>query len=298
MSDGDPTRPVPIRLWRTWAANLLIMALLVLASGCQLGTDDEMVPPARTVTASPSPRVTIAPTAVPVGGGQVSPSVAVWAQDSTLHFGPNEVSLFPRMIDSLVVVRGGVFLLDRGQVWFTDLVRVRDTGLRDVTELVTNRDASALLVTRTTSSGTTEQLAYDLADGSATEVAGVTPVTVADLLGRSVRVRLRSVVNAPGTPSVLPSRPARLGPGRYGVLAEPGARLVAFASATRGRIPLEGVLGNGFELIRWTSDVGFYGVAHKAGRPVAIIKCDVERRRCSSLGDVVPNQMVVFETGT
>lgn len=276
----------------------MLLALVVTTSGCRVGADDEMVAPARTVTAAPMPQATIAPTSVPVGDGEVSRSVAVWAQDSTLRFGPEQVSLFPRRIESLVVVQGGVFLLDQGALWFTDLVRVRDTGLRDVTEVAADSDADTLLVTRSTAPGQTERLAYELENGVATDVAEVRPATVADLRGTPAQVSVRPAADAAASLSAVPPRSARLGPGEYGVLDEAEGELVAFASATGARIPLKGVVGTGFELVRWTSGSTFYGVAEKAGRPVAVISCDLDDRRCRSLGDVVPDLPLVFETGS
>ena len=274
----------------------LLLALVVLASGCRIGADDEMVAPTRTVTAAPVPQATIAPTSVPVGSGEVSTSSPVWAQDSTLHFGAEQVNLFPRRIESLVVVPGGVFLVDQGELWFTDLVRVRDTGLRDVTVVAADSDASTLQVTRTTAPGRTERLAYGLADGSATDVAGVVPATVADLRGRTAQVSVRSADDA-ASPSAEPARPARLGPGPYGVLDDLEGPLVAFVSATGTRVPLKGVVGDGFDLVRWTSGATFYGVAEKGGRPLAVISCDLDDRRCKALGDVEPDLPLVFETG-
>ncbi len=281
------------RAWSTRTAPLLLgVVLLVLTSGCRVGEDDEMVPPTRTVTASPSPAVTAAPSSIPVGRGKVSPSGVVWAQDSVLHVGVREWDLTPRRIDSFVVVTGGVYFVDHDQVWFTDLVRVRDTGLRGVTGLATNKQGSAIRVELT---GPSPVRAYDGRDGSSVAPASVKRAPVAERLGTPVEVRLRSERSDVSPP---PPAPGRLGPGRYGVLGGDGEPLVAFVSATKVRVPLTGVPADGFELVRWTSGSTFFGVARLGPKPRAVLQCDVAARRCATLGKVVAGDSLVFESGT
>jgi hypothetical protein len=277
---------------RSLLSSLLVVAVLVLASGCRLGDDDEMVPPTRTVTASPSPRVTAVPSTIPVGDGKISPSDAVWAQDSVLHVGTGQVDLAPRRVDSFVVVPGGLYFVDHDQLWFTDLVRVRDTGLRGVTGLATNKDGSAI---RVELSGPASVHAYDSRDGSSLSPDKVVPVTVADRLGSPVAVSLRSERSDASSP---PPAPGRRGPGRYGVLGGDGEPLVGFVSATRVRVPLTGVVGDGFELVRWTSGSTVVGLARAGAKPLAVIRCDLAARSCTTLGKVVSGDSLVFESGT
>jgi len=277
-------------------AVLLAAALVVLTSGCETGQDDEMASPTSTVTASPS--APTAPTTVPVGQGRVSTSDAVWAQDSTLHVGTNQVDLSPRNIDSFVVVRGGVFLLDRGELLFTDLRRVRDTGLRDVTRVSTNRDGSAMRVEVTTGSGRVDVHAYDARSGSSIPPGDAKPATVADRLGRPAQVVLRPERSDVSPVVPVPPVPARLGPGRYGVVGGDGEPLDAFDSTTRQRIALRGVVGNGFELVKWLNGVAFFGLALDDKRPVAALGCNLTSRDCITFGRVDAGRPLVFESGT
>ena len=46
---------------RATVSALLVSALLLVVGGCEIGTDDEMAPPTRTVTPSPSPSAAAAP---------------------------------------------------------------------------------------------------------------------------------------------------------------------------------------------------------------------------------------------
>ncbi|MGK2875704.1 MAG: hypothetical protein ACSLEW_08690 [Nocardioides sp.] len=286
------------QLSKVLLAVLLAAALVVLTSGCEVGQDDEMASPTRTVTASPSPRTTAAPTTVPVGQGRVSTSTAVWAQDSTLHVGSNEVDVSPRNIDSFVVVAGGVFLLDRGELWFTDLRRVRDTGLRGVTRVSTTRDGRAMRVEVTTGSGGVDVHAYDVLSGASIPPGDAKPATAADRLGRPAQVVLRPERSdvSPGVP--VPPVPARLGPGRYGVVGGDGEPLDAFDSTTRRRIALQGVVGNGFELVKWLNGATLFGLALDNRRPVAALGCNLSTRDCITFGKVDAGRPLVLESGT
>jgi len=270
----------------------------VITSGCTIGQDDEMAPPERTITASPSPRTTAAPTTVPVGKGRVSPSDAVWAQDSTLHVDTRQVDLSPTNIDSFVVVPGGVFFLDRGELWFTDLSRVRATGLTGVTRVSTTGDGSAMRVETGTGAGPVSVHAYDVLDGSSIPARRAVPATVADRVGTPGQVVLRPERSdpSPGTPG--PPVPARLGPGSYGVVGGDGEPLVVFDSSTRQRIPLSGVVGNGFELVRWTTGFSFFGLALDNRKPMAAVGCNLSSRSCTTFGKVVQGRSLVFESGT
>jgi hypothetical protein len=175
-----------------WPAILLVVTLLVLSSGCTIGDDDEMVQPSRTVTASPSPARTAAPTTLPVGQGTVSPADVVWAQGTRLHVGLRSVDLSPVGVDAFVVVPGGVYVLSGGELWFTDLGRLKGTGLTGVTGLGVTADASRILVTAP-DTGTGSPYAYDTGTGRAVSSDGVTPVSAEERL----RGRDRSGVDVP-----------------------------------------------------------------------------------------------------
>ena len=129
---------------------LLTAVLVVLAAGCATGTEDELAPaPTRTVTATPTQSVAPAPATIPVGQGDVSPSDVVWAQGGVLHVGGDQADLSPVDIEAFVVVHGGVFVLAEGELWFTDLARLRGTGQTEVTGLQVSADASKLDVVDT-----------------------------------------------------------------------------------------------------------------------------------------------------
>jgi hypothetical protein len=166
---------------RTALLAILSPALLLLVSGCEPGQDDEMVPPTRTVTASPSPDVTAVPDTVPTGRGVVAPDVVVWASGNTLHVGRRSVDLAPVGLDGFVAVPGGVYVVRDGRLWFTDLTRLKDTGITGVTRLGATADASRILVDVATP-GAGATYAFDAVTGSAVSPDGLTPVTAAERL--------------------------------------------------------------------------------------------------------------------
>jgi hypothetical protein len=264
-------------------AGILVALLVTLTSGCELGQDDEMAPkPTRTVTKSPAPKV---PARVPVGQGKVSPTSVVWAQESKLHFGTSSVDVAPLRIDSFVVVPGGVFFVSRSELWFTDLSRVRGTGLMGVTRVSTTKDANALRVELAT--GADQVYAYDLDTGESMPPARAVPATDADLRGTAKRVVL-----PPGGPVE-----ARRGPGRDGLVGGDGGHLVVFDAVTHRRVPLKGVVGSGFKLVRWQSGTAFFGVAvGDDGNPLAVVSCNLSSRSCATVGKPDPDLSLVFES--
>ena len=227
--------------------------------------DDETSSPTPSAPAS-SPAQAL-PATLPVGHGDVGPDDVVWAQGGVLHVGSRQWDLSPLDVESLVVVPGGVFFLSGGQLWLTDLVKARATGVTAATHLVTTADGAAVRVT-----------AGDPATTRAWDTA----------TGRAVPLQ-----EAP-----LPPAAGRNGPGAFGLLGADGEPLRAVRAATRQRVPLAGVVGDGFELVRWTSGTTFYGLALDQGRPSAVLACDLAARTCATRGKVASGQPVVFESGT
>jgi hypothetical protein len=274
-------------------AGILVAVLIALTSGCELSQDDEMAqPPKRTVTRSPVPA---APTKVPVGQGSVSPAAVVWAQDSTLHVGDRQVDVSPLSIDSFVVVPGGVYFLSRGELWFTDLNRARGTGLMGVARLSTSRDAGALRVEIAAGSGPAKVYAYDHDTGASMPADQAAPVTDADLRGERKRIVLRSTISD-GATSEAPVD-IRLGGGRYAVVGGDGGGLVVIDATTRMRVPLKGVVGTGFKLVRWQNPSAFFGLAMgQEGKPLAMMNCNLTSRSCRTWGEVEPDHSLVFES--
>jgi hypothetical protein len=242
--------------------------LVVLAGGCATGTDDELAPPpTKTVTATPSQSVAPAPATVPVGQGDVSPSDVVWAQHGVLHVGGDQADLAPVDIDAFVVVRGGVFVLAEGELWFTDLARLRGTGQTEVTGVQVNGDASLLNVVDTRG-GTEETQGYDTRTGKAVrgEVHTLTP------------------------------EQKRRGPGRFVVTTSAAGVPSVVEAATGDRVQLEGAPQH-FRLGGWAGDSVFFGVGTAAtGGPRHIVRCDAAAGTCRLLDRVGPGP-VVFGSG-
>jgi len=122
-----------------------------------------------------------------------------------LHIGRQTVDLAPARVDDFVVVPGGVYVLDGGELWFTDLTRLRGTGLTGVTGLGVSVDGSRLLVD-VTKAGVEAVHAYDTETGRTVSSEGVVPQTAAERLE---------------------------GPDRSGVDVPTGFELAGWAGATR-----------------------------------------------------------------
>jgi hypothetical protein len=83
-----------------------------------------------------------------------------------LHVGRRQVDLGAVAPTALVTVRGGVFVLADGELWFTDLQRLRGTAQTEVTHLRVSADAGHISVTDTRS-GSPLQQGYDTRTGHA-----------------------------------------------------------------------------------------------------------------------------------
>ena len=225
-----------------------------------------MAPPTRTITASPSPQAVAVPATVPVGHGAVSPTDAVWAQESLLHVGRGRVDLTPRRVDAFVVVaRRGLLPRPRRGLVHRPGAGARHRPARRDRALATNKDGSALRVEVTPTSGAAPTMhAYDARDGSAVPPESVVPATVDRPAGqvRDGQPAARAQRRLPA-----PAGRGEAGAGRFGVLGGDGQRLVAFDAGTRVRVPLSGVVGDGFELVRWTSGTTFHGLARSGTAP-------------------------------
>ncbi len=264
------------------------MALLVvLVAGCAVGAeDDEMATPRRTVTASPAPATTAVPRVLPVGEGPVSTRSVVWSQGSELHVDGRSVDVSPLGIDAFVVVPGGIYLLDGAELRFTDLTRVRGTGLTGVTGLDVAADRSRVRVT-TTLTGTESAYTYETRGGRLVDSGDYRPESETDRLG--TRVTLRVV----GT-GVLA---ARKGPGRYAVAIGEQGTPVAVDTVTRRRIPLRGAVPTGLRLAGWAGAKTFYGTS-EGSRATSVVSCDVVRRVCTNRGRTTGPEPVLFGNGS
>ena len=94
----------------------------------------------------------------------------------------DQADLAPVDIDAFVVVHGGVFVLAEGELWFTDLARLRGTGQTDVTGVQVNADGSLLKVVDNRG-GTQEMQGYDTRTGKAVRGDGRHPDARAEASG-------------------------------------------------------------------------------------------------------------------
>lgn len=261
--------------------------LAVLTAGCTVGAeDDEMATPRRTVTASPSAAVTLVPRSLPVGAGPVSPRAVVWSQGSRLNVGRRTVDVSPLGIDAFVVVSGGVYLLDGADLRFTDLSRVRDTGLAMVTGLDVARDRSRVRVT-TSMTGTETAYTYATRSGRLVDGSDYTPESATDRLGT------RTTLQVAGTGALA----GRKGPGRYSVGLDRQGAPVAVDTVTSRRVPLRGAVPTGLRLAGWAGPDTFYGTAGGA-RATSVASCDVSGGVCTDLGRTQGTEPVLFGTGS
>ncbi len=275
---------------------LLVAVPAMVLSGCTLGEDDEMVAPTRTITGSPSPEPRAVPAAVPVGKGSVGPTDVVWAQGNALHVGTRTVDLSPVSIDAFVVAPGGVYLLDGKNVSFTDLERVRATGLTGVTALGATADASRLEVV-TEDGGPPASSVYDTRTGNLSDEE-VSVASAQARLGRPVGVDVTGE-----RVDLVPPDSGELrgwqGPGRYGVAVTRAGEPVAFDSRTRTRVDLGENLPQQFELAGWTDESTFYGVDFSRHGPAAVVACGLaDGWSCTRQGEVSRSEPVIFGSGT
>lgn len=127
---------------RTAVAGVLLVALALLTAACEGKPDDELVRP--TVTVTTAPEVPVDLPRLPVGKGAVQPGDTVSADVSVLVVGTRRINLAPVHVASPVAVPGGVFFLNRGELWFTDLSRARATAFADVRDLALSPDGRRL----------------------------------------------------------------------------------------------------------------------------------------------------------
>ena len=164
-----------------------------------------------------------------------------------------------------MVVQGGVFVLADGELWFTDLERVRGTGQTGVTQVRLSADARQLAVMDTRSGHPLEQ-GYDTRTGRA-------------LRGQVRPGRLTRCAPDPGATR---STPVRVAPR-------------SSTPALVDRVPMTG-LPSTFVLGAWSGDSVFYGVAGSGGHR-SVVGCDVARDRCAVKGAISGPDPVLFGTG-
>jgi hypothetical protein len=129
---------------RHLAAAVAALAMLSVTA-CEARPDDEMVRP--TVTRSATPQAPTDLPDLPVGQGAIGPADNVRVQGSTIHVGRRAVGLAPLRIDAWAVVPGGVYFVNRSELWFTDLRRAVPTDFKHVDHLRTTGHGTHLVFT-------------------------------------------------------------------------------------------------------------------------------------------------------
>lgn len=109
------------------AAVVLVILLAFAFAGCQAASDDAGVAPTVTTTVTPNPVVEVP--SIPVGHAGISKNAVIWAQGSTIHVGKQTIDVAPLDVDEFVAARGGIYFTSHDQLWFTDLIRARQSGL-------------------------------------------------------------------------------------------------------------------------------------------------------------------------
>jgi hypothetical protein len=129
------------RMPRPLVLVLALVAALTL-TGCSAGPDDEMVRPTITQTAAPQPPSGLPD--LPVGNAPVRTGDKVLVEGATLHIDGRTVDLAPLRVDGWAVVPGGVFFLNRTELWFTDLRRATPTPYKNVSDLDVSANGARL----------------------------------------------------------------------------------------------------------------------------------------------------------
>lgn len=155
---------------RALATVLALLSALAL-SACEMKPDPETTRPHVTRTAAPQVPSDL-PT-LPVGQGAVGPGDEVAVSGATIRVGKHSVDLAPLRVDSWAVVPGGLYFLNRSELWFTDLRRARPTPFKDVSDLrATDGGSRVVFIDNGHGAKGVDgepmplQLVYDAADGT------------------------------------------------------------------------------------------------------------------------------------
>lgn len=126
---------------------LLAPALVLLAVqvgvACERVPDDEMVRPAVTETAAPQTPRDLPD--LPVGDAGLDAGDHVAVAGSVIQVGGRIIDVAPMRVDAHVVTPGGIYFLNGGELWFTDLTRLTPTPFQKVRELRLTPDGSRLV---------------------------------------------------------------------------------------------------------------------------------------------------------
>lgn len=126
-------------------ARRLVTALALvtmLTAGCSVQPDDEMVVPSVTETAAPKPPTGLPK--LPVGKAGLAPGTQVSVSGTVVSAAGRIFDITPLHIDAHVVTPGGIYFLNDGELWFTDLARVIPTPFHRVRGLSLSKDRGTI----------------------------------------------------------------------------------------------------------------------------------------------------------
>lgn len=125
---------------RSLVTALALVAVLAsgLLMGCERAPDDEMVVPSVTETAAPRPPTDLP--GLPVGKADLPAATKVQVSGTVVTAGGRVFDITPMHLDEHVVAPGGIYFLNDGELWFTDLVRVVPTQFMHVRDLTLSAD--------------------------------------------------------------------------------------------------------------------------------------------------------------
>lgn len=115
---------------RRLLASALALLVLQLGAACERAPDDEMVVPEVTQTAAPETPKRLPD--LPVGNAGLKPTDHVSVGGTVIQAGGRVIDVSPMRVDAHVVTPGGIYFVNGGELWFTDLTRLTPTPFKQV----------------------------------------------------------------------------------------------------------------------------------------------------------------------
>lgn len=115
---------------RRLLAPALALLVLQLGAACERAPDDEMVVPEVTRTTAPETPKRLPD--LPVGRAGLKPTDRVLVGGTVIQAGGRVIDVSPMRVDAHVVTPGGIYFVNGGELWFTDLTRIVPTPFKQV----------------------------------------------------------------------------------------------------------------------------------------------------------------------
>lgn len=128
---------------RRLLAPALVLLVLQVGVACERGPDDEMVVPEVTRTAAPETPQRLPD--LPVGRAGLESTDRVEVGGAVIRVGRRTIDVSPMRVDAHVVTPGGIYFVNRGELWFTDLARITPTAFMKVRGLELTPDGEHLV---------------------------------------------------------------------------------------------------------------------------------------------------------